>query len=510
MRDREVLAPILDTVLDAVVAMDRTGVIVGWNAQAEHVFGWSAVEAEGRKLEELIVPLQHRQAHRSGLSRMLEGAEPRVLNRRIEITGLRKDGREIPVELAITQTEGSNGTIFVGFLRDISGRKNDEQTLARRASETRLLFEIASLASVADSFELALEATLKAICELSGWPVGHAFIVPDPGTQLVSSEVWVESWPGEADALKAATERDGFVVGLGLPGAVLQSRQAVWIADTDNAPNFPRKGLGFRSAFAFPLVAKGKVIAVLEFFGRQPQDPDEDLLLTVRTLGEQVGRVFERKRTEDRQRLLLGELNHRVKNTMAVVKAVVGQTFKSALSASEAQKTINSRLDAIARAHELLISERWSKASMKSIIHAALESCGAAQNRVTIVGQDFDVRPETAVTISLALHELCTNAFKYGAMSCDGGTIHISWQLSDEIPPRLTFEWLERGGPPVTAPRRSGFGTRLLRSGLGGLGANVDLQYERAGLRMTFSAVLPSLRPSLFEEDHPNTMEARG
>ena len=135
LRDREILAPVLGTVLDAVVAMDRGGVIVGWNDQAAATFGWSASEAEGRKLEDLIVPVRHRDAHRTGLARMLAGGEPRVLNRRIEISALRKDGDEIPVELAITRADGCDGEVFVGFLRDISKRKSDEVRLKRQATE---------------------------------------------------------------------------------------------------------------------------------------------------------------------------------------------------------------------------------------------------------------------------------------------------------------------------------------------------------------------------------------
>jgi len=495
LRDREILAPILDTVLDAVVAMNGVGIIVGWNAEAEKTFGWSAREAEGRKLEELIVPQRHRHAHQAGLARVLAGGEPHVLNRRIEISALRKDGEEIPVELAITRAQGFDGDIFVGFLRDISKRKADEERLARQSTETRLLFEISSLAADAANFEEALHATLEGICDLSGWPVGHAFIVPDPGTQLVSSGVWVEKEAGQANDLKQFTSSESFVTGIGLPGLVLKTAEPVWVTDTEHSENFPRKGLGFKSAFGFPLKAQGSVIAVLEFFCEDAQQPDEELLLIVRTLGEQVGRVFERKKTEDRQKLLLGELNHRVKNTMAIIKAVVAQSFRNAKTLEETQNTIEKRLDAVASAHHLLTTERWTKASMTQIIEAALESCGAPKECVQIQGEDFNVRAETAVTISLAIHELCTNAFKYGAFSSENGKLTISWSLTKEKPPKFCFEWLERGGPKVTPPERTGFGSKLLQTGLGGsLGGTVDLNYEPEGFKMRFLAALPSVR----------------
>jgi PAS domain S-box-containing protein len=153
------LAPILNTVLDAVVVMTSEGRVVGWNGTAEQVFGWSSAEATDQLLVDLIVPPQHRAAHQAGLSRLASGGEARVLNRLIEISALCRDGKEIPIELSITTAPSGLHTVFVGFIRDITQRRAAEARTAQQALEARLMFEIAQLAAESDSFEEALQKT---------------------------------------------------------------------------------------------------------------------------------------------------------------------------------------------------------------------------------------------------------------------------------------------------------------------------------------------------------------
>lgn len=498
-----VFGPVLDTVLDAVIVIDMDGLIVGWNTVAEATFGWTRGEAVGESLERLIVPPVHRQAHRMGLFRVAGGGETHVLGKRIEISAIRKDGHEIPVELAISRTHINDETYYFGFLRDISARREAEARLERQALETRMLFELTNMASEADSYELALEATLRAICQVSGWPIGHAFIVPELEHRLVSARIWIEDAPGRADPLKAATEETAFFRGVGLPGRIWQSGEPIWVADTEVDANFPRKGTGFRGAFGFPLHANGRIVAILEFFAENPAAPDPELLLTVRILGEQLGRVIERKRTEERQRLLLDELNHRVKNTLSVVQGIAHQTFKSTTSIDQAHRILTGRLNAVAKAHQLLAADRWSKAPMLEIIESAIDGCGAPRDRFDIRGRDFNVSPVTAVNVALAIHELCTNAFKYGALSNDVGRVSVTWTAAGGPSPSFSFEWRERGGPPVVPPTRKGFGSNLLQRGLGGdLGGKVDMDFAADGFACRFVATFPphSSDPGLAHE----------
>ena len=323
------------------------------------------------------------------------------------------------------------------------------------------------MASESDSFDTALQSTLAAICEITGWPVGHALVMsPGDSKLLLSTSAWAETREGAASKLKQATDRTDFVVGVGLPGKILASGEPLWVPDLDQALEFPRRGTGFRGAFGFPLKAEGKVIAVLEFFTESAIAPNEALLLTVRTLGEQIGRVFERKRTQDRQRLLMNELNHRVKNILAVVQAIAHRSLNGADDPQQGYAAFMSRLLALSGAHDLLVTREWAGASLREIVSAAMAGCGLDDERVTLSGPEIEIPASSAVPITLAVHELCTNAFKYGALSNDAGRVDISWGRDSEDERLFFFEWRESGGPPVSPPARKGFGTSLIQRGI--------------------------------------------
>jgi len=196
--------------------------------------------------------------------------------------------------------------------------------------------------------------------------------------------------------------------------------------------------------------------------------------------------LTERKEAEERQRLLLNELNHRVKNTLATIQAISMQTLKSANDLPSAQQALDQRILAMARAHDLLMSRSWTAASMRQVVERALDAFPPEQ--VDLTGPDVDVSPSQALALSLALHELATNATKYGALSTGHGRVSVAWRTSDD---RLYMEWQESGGPLVEAPSRKGFGSRLLeRLLVRDLGGDIALTYDPAGLRFTIGADL--------------------
>ena len=487
------LAPILNTVLDAVVVMSSEGQVVGWNAAAEQVFGWTSAEATGQLLADLIVPPQHRAAHQEGLARLAAGGSARVINQLIEISALCRDGREIPIELSITTAPTGLKSVFVGFIRDISQRRAAEARIEQQALEARLSFEIAHLAADSDSFEEALLKALEAICEITDWPVGHAFVTAEGNSNaLISTNVWAESIPGIADELRRATDAIEFGPGVGLPGMILQSGEPEWLSDADKSEKFPRKGKGFMGVFGFPLKRDGQIIAVLEFFSKSAHSPEPALLMTVRTLGEQVGRVFERKRTQDHEKLLRHELAHRVKNILAVVQAIAQQSFGKATSIEDAYAIFCGRLLAVAHAQDLLVSQNVEGTTLGEIIDGALRGSGVADNRVSASGPHVAISQRHAVTISLGIHELCTNALKYGALSVESGSVSISWGEIDVAgAPSFEFEWKESGGPPVVAPQIKGFGSKLIERGLASeLGGKIELKYDPLGVVCRFTVPL--------------------
>ncbi len=210
--------------------------------------------------------------------------------------------------------------------------------------------------------------------------------------------------------------------------------------------------------------------------------------------------ITDHKRAEEHLRLLINELNHRVKNTLATVQSLAAQSFRGikARSASDlpaAYATFEARLFALARGHDVLTREHWEGASLGEIVSQAFAPYGDLSedgSRIHVDGLDLRVAPATALSLSMALHELCTNAVKYGALGAADGRVHISWSApTDAAGTRLAMRWEERGGPPVLPPSRKGFGSRLIEEGLAReLNGVVRLIYEPAGLVCTIDVPL--------------------
>lgn len=189
------------------------------------------------------------------------------------------------------------------------------------------------------------------------------------------------------------------------------------------------------------------------------------------------------KEAETRQQILINELNHRVKNSLSTVQTIVAQTLRQISDIGEARKAVDARLVAFARAHDLLTEESWRSANIQAVVHAALSGHCSDPCRTLAEGPDIRLTPKTALAFSMALHELCTNALKFGALLNDTGRIEVRWKLAGDTQPRLDFIWRERGGPPVHEPERRSFGARLIEKGLAAeLGGQARLHFNRDGL----------------------------
>jgi len=176
--------------------------------------------------------------------------------------------------------------------------------------------------------------------------------------------------------------------------------------------------------------------------------------------------ITERKRAELHLRLLVNELNHRVKNSLATIQAIAGQTFHAARSLPQAQEAFSARIVALAEAHDLLTRENWEGADLLDLL-ARLEIVHGGAERFVIIGGPVRLSPRMALSLSMALHELATNAVKYGALSTPSGQVRIAWTVvQGTAQPRLVLTWTETGGPPVPPPTRRGFGSRLIERGL--------------------------------------------
>ena len=200
--------------------------------------------------------------------------------------------------------------------------------------------------------------------------------------------------------------------------------------------------------------------------------------------------ITARKRQEEHRELLLDELNHRVKNTLAIVQSIAMQTLRGAASEAQVRDNLESRLVSLAKAHDVLTAGHWQGGDLKQLVRSSLQAYAQdGHPRFALEGRDLHLRPKALLAVAMALHELATNAVKYGALSNTTGQVKITWQATDNHHFRLI--WNESGGPAVIPPRRRGFGSRLIEQGLTqDILAQVEMEFAPEGLCCTIEAPL--------------------
>ena len=202
--------------------------------------------------------------------------------------------------------------------------------------------------------------------------------------------------------------------------------------------------------------------------------------------------MSEKKRLEEQQALLMRELHHRVKNTLSTVQALVNSTARNAPSIQNFRDSLTQRIMSLAQTHTLLFDNEMAGVQLRDILRSELEPYDdQTGTRVILNGPDLDVPPHLTLAVGMAVHELTTNAAKYGALSSPQGRVHVTWSLpvADVEESKIRFEWMEQGGPPVAVPDRKGFGTTLLERVLSRqLGGEVEVAFAPEGLRVRVEA----------------------
>jgi PAS domain S-box-containing protein len=207
--------------------------------------------------------------------------------------------------------------------------------------------------------------------------------------------------------------------------------------------------------------------------------------------------ITQRKRMQDRQALLIRELHHRVKNTLATVQALLGASARSTRSVDEFYHSFAGRIASLANTHNLLTEDYWQRASLHEMLETELAAFDdGSGHHITLTGPPVELTADLAVPTSMALHELATNAVRYGALSVPGGRVLVTWEVIQvEQEHRLRLEWQERDGPPVEEPKRKGFGSALLQRVLTTqCHAQVEFAFQAAGLRFSMEAPLVERR----------------
>lgn len=206
--------------------------------------------------------------------------------------------------------------------------------------------------------------------------------------------------------------------------------------------------------------------------------------------------LTDHRRDNARCKMLIDELNHRVKNTLSTVQSIVNQALRGPAEPAAIREAIESRVLALSRSHDLLTSGNWDGAGLHDLVDIALqpfEVIAGRPERFKVLGDNVRLSPKTTLSLAIAIHELATNAVKYGAFSNDAGTIAIEWMIVPEAAgDRLVLQWRERDGPTVTPPSRRGFGSWVMERGLAHeLGGRVTLDYQSHGVACTIDIPAP-------------------
>ena len=252
------------------------------------------------------------------------------------------------------------------------------------------------------------------------------------------------------------------------------------------------QAIGVRAQVNMPVRDQGRMVALLFVHDDKPRAWTDDELAFLRNVADRVEASVARLQADERQQLLNQELSHRLKNTLSIVQAIATQTLKRVADRS-AVDALEQRLMALAAAHDVLLRKNWVGADLRQVADDVIGAVVPLE-RVMIRGAAVEFGARAALSLSMLLHELATNAIKYGALSVPGGLVTLDWRIEPGARgEELAMSWIETGGPPAAEPTRRGFGSKLIRMGLIGTGG-VEVRYDLPGFSALMRAPLVELQ----------------
>ncbi|PRD49601.1 GAF domain-containing protein [Phyllobacterium myrsinacearum] len=378
----------------------------------------------------------------------------------------------------LVHDDAGQPAFFRGTVQDVTKRKQAE---IRQAALLELGDSIRDARTTGEAAEIASRILGE---NLGAGRAGFAII--DLTADLFNVE---RDWTGEA--LKSMAGRHSLVnfkatiknSQIGIPIAVSDIPGTDWL--TQDYDGYA--ALQARSFINVPLMHAGELVGLMFVHDENPRDWQTDEIQFVVSIADRTYAAIAKLQAEHEQGILNQELSHRLKNTLTMVQAIATQTLRDA--PQDAVEAFKQRLMALSSAHNVLLHQNWSAARIRSVLESVLALHGETSQFI-LRGPNLNLGPKAVLSLSLLLHELATNALKYGSLSNRQGTVEISWEIQRaQSQMEFALTWRESGGPATTAPDKKGFGSRLIRFGLSGTG-DADIQYEKEGLVARFRAPL--------------------
>jgi PAS domain S-box-containing protein len=430
--------------------MDLTGRVTSWNVGAQSIMGWSEEEMCGSLCDAFFTPEDRATdvpAKEMGLALTSGKGTDERWHLRKDGTRFWASGEMMPL------TDDRNEPIgFLKILRDRTTQHRIQADLEDSEARTRLALEAGELGawqSTPELQEMTWDARTREL-------LGH-----HPDEPLDYEKSFLERV--HPDDRAHVVDINAKALGPGGDGAI--DMQYRTISAVDGKERW--------------IHAKGALVP-----GRG--DVPEKFVGTVRDISAE-------KEAERHRQLLTGELEHRIKNTLAVVQSIVSQSLRNVATPEEARDAIGERLRTLSHAHDVLTRSSWQAAPLTTIIDGATRLLGTQSHRLLVKGPELQLSAKAALAFSMSLHELATNAVKYGALSNDVGHIELTWSVDPDDAAIMVFRWQEYGGPPVNPPQRTGFGTRLMSGLSRDMGGVSAFDYTPAGAVWTLRASLQKI-----------------
>jgi PAS domain S-box-containing protein len=451
----------LDAGFDAIILRDARDRITGWNRGAESLYGWKREEALGRDIHRLFQTKYPKNLDEISTAMRQDGRWEG------ELIHTRKDGARIVVFSRWTPEWDAKKERLVSVLQtntDITERKQAEALIAADLRDMTLLNQLSNrLVREGSDFDRNLNAVIDTAIAITGADRGNLQLL-DPTTRALTmaaqrgfEEPFLNFFASVRDDASACA-------------AALRSGERVSVQDVRESEIFagqPSKDVlidaGVCAVTSTPLMAStGNVLGMISTHFATPHRPSERELHLMDLLARQTADYLEGKRADELQATLAREIQHRSNNLLTVIQAIATRSLSGAYTLAEAKEAFEARLQALARANRELTKSNWSGVNLGEIVRSELRPYA---ERTIVNGIDVLLSPQHAQNFTLTLHELATNAAKYGALSNGSGTVGVNWTATSQNGNnKLDFKWQERGGPPVVMPTRQGFGTMLLKA----------------------------------------------